>query len=1129
MIDLRVLGPVRALAGRHDLDIGHARQRSLLAILLVDVNNVVPTERLTALMWDDRPPRGARNALAGYAARLRKVLAAAPGRPVLVSEANGYVLRVDPTAVDLCRFRDLTARAAGAEDDEERSQLLAAALAQWSGAALGDLDGGHVDSLRTTLEGERQTALLEYYDTRLLLGRPQEIVPPLQQMTEERPYDEELALRLIRAHRDSGNPAAALRTYEAVRSRLARELSTRPGEALRRAGEQLLRPAPHPAGDAPAAPVASQARERLRMPVSSGYFAGRVRELDALDELLTPRREAGGSQGTNLAVISGMAGAGKTTLALRWAQRAGTAFPDGQLFVPLRGHERHLPPLEPSEILVSVLLALGLPAADIPFGLDERAALYRTLLVGRRVLLVLDDAASPEQVRHLLPPSVDGSAVLVTSRERLPGLTATYFAGEVLLDALDDASALELLASLVGSARVAREPAAASGIVEASGRLPLTVRLSGAYAASHPDEPLGLLLAQVPTTDGADAHGAMGRALDLSYGKLTEVQRRVFRQLGVVPGTEFGRETVGALADCPFAVLEEAIGALVRANLLAEYGPRRYRMHDMVKEYSVGRATEEDPWEARRDVLLRLLEWYREAVERASLADGIQMSGVHRGAAVAALLPWGGRPRTVPGTGTGSGTARGTDGPAGAAGAVGDRAEDAAGSRGTGIDVAWLDREKTNLCAAIRLASELGLGPASWRLADAMLGYIRLHPGGDDWSSAVEAAQRAAARSGHERANTAMLLNVADSRYREGHYRAERQRAREALTVSRGASWRAGEALSLAVLSRTYWSVGVLGLADRYMRAAQRIHEELGDLAGQANAVARLARNAYDAGDPGAALHGFRDALRLAEQSGSRFGQIRLPAYVALSLRQLGEHAEAQQWCELAILTSREMDFHEGVAIALSCRAELFGDVGAHAEAVTSAREAHVAIPHLSDPRIEADCLIRLGSVEAAADHAELAMRSFGRALVMAEQVNYPQAAARAQAESAAAYVRLGLYEEALAACRRARRVLRGCDMRLVRAQTLMAEADCALASGRCAAAVAGYRQASALYRAAGHRLGEIRALLSWGRAAATAPHHGHPARLWRHALRLADPLAVPEADTLRTLLHNTRAGTTHT
>ncbi|KUO13958.1 AfsR/SARP family transcriptional regulator [Streptomyces sp. DSM 15324] len=1107
MIDLRVLGPVRALAGRHDLDIGHARQRSLLAILLVDVNNVVPTERLTSLMWDDRPPRGARNALAGYATRLRKVLAAAPGRPVLASEANGYVLRVDPAAVDLCRFRDLTARAAETGDDEERSHLLAAALAQWSGAALGDLDGSHVDSLRTTLEGERQTALLEYYDTRLLLGRPQEIVPPLQQMTEERPYDEELALRLIRAHRDSGNPAAALRTYEAVRSRLARELSTRPGEALRRAGEQLLRPAPHPAAEVTGAPVASQARERLRMPVSSGYFAGRVRELDALDALLTPPREAGGSQGTNLAVISGMAGAGKTTLALRWAQRAGSAFPDGQLFVPLRGHERHLPPLEPSEILVSVLLALGLPAADIPFGLDERAALYRTLLVGRRVLLVLDDAASPEQVRHLLPPSVDGSAVLVTSRERLPGLTATYFAGEVLLDALDDASALELLTSLVGRARVAQEPEAATGIVQASGRLPLTVRLSGAYAASHPDEPLGLLLAHVPTTDGADAHGAMGRALDLSYGKLTEVQRRVFRQLGVLPGTEFGRETVGALTDCPFAVLEEAIGALVRANLLAQHGPRRYRMHDMVKEYAVGRATEEDPWEVRRDVLLRLLEWYREAVERASLADGIQMSGVHRGA-VAALMTGAGRPRTTPCT-------------AGAAGAAGARAEDAAGRRGTGIDVAWLDREKTNLCAAIRLASELGLGPASWRLADAMLGYIRLHPGGDDWSAAVEAAQRAAARSGHERANTAMLLNVADSRYREGRYEAERQRAREALAVSRGASWRAGEALSLAVLSRTYWSVGVLGLADRYMRAALRIHEELGDLAGQANAVARLARNAYDAGRPGAALSGFRDALRLAEQSGSRFGQIRLPAYVALSLRQLGEHAEAQQWCELAILTSREMDFHEGVAIALSCRAELFGDVGAHAEAVTSAREAHVAIPHLSDPRIEADCLIRLGSVEAAADHPELAMRSFGRALVMAEQVNYPQAAARAHAESAAAYVRLGLYEEALAACRRARRVLRGCDMQLVRAQTLMVEADCALASGRCAAAIAAYRRAAARYRAAGHRLGEIRALLSWGRAAATAPGHGHPARPWKHALRLADPLAVPEADTLRTLLRH--------
>ncbi|AZM63533.1 MULTISPECIES: BTAD domain-containing putative transcriptional regulator [unclassified Streptomyces] len=1102
MIDLRVLGPVRVLADDRDLDIGHARQRSLLAMLLVDVNNVVPRERLAELVWDGRPPRQARNTLAGYATRLRKVLASSPGRPVLSSQGGGYVLRVDPAAVDLCRFRDLAGRAADVGDDEERCGLLRSALAQWSGAALSNLWGTRVESLRTTLDSERRSALLDYFDAQLRLGRPQEILTQLQTLTEERPYDEELALRLVQAHCDSGNPAAALRAYEAVRARLERELSTRPGEVLRAAGERLLHPV-RPAGGRAARSVTARTHEQLRMPDPTGYFVGRESELRELDALLTPGRAAltvTAPQSSNLAVISGMAGAGKTTLSLRWAQRTRDSFPDGQFFVALRGHDRHLPPLEPAETLARVLLALGLPAADIPFRLDERAALYRTLLVGRRVLIVLDDAADPEQVRHLLPPSVDGSAVVVTCRNRMPGLTATYFAGEVLLDALDDTSALALLASLVGSARVAKEPEAAAGIVRASGRLPLTVRLSGAYAASHPDEPLGEVLARVPTVDGTDARGAMGRALALSYGKLSEPERQLFRQLGVVPGIEFGREAVAALAGGSFAVLDDRLGALVRANLLSEYAPRRYRMHHMVKEYAMGRAAEEDPWELHRDVLLRLLEWYRRSVEHVSLANGIQMARAHRGADGSSIAQEA--VRTWPGAA-----------PEGTGGDPYDA--DLSGEAG----IAWLDREKAGICAAIKLSAELGLGPASWRLADAMLGFIRLHPGGDDWSAAVEAAQSAAAKSGNPRANTAMLLNMADSHYRKGRHSGERQLAREALTVSRDASWPAGEALALAVLGRSYWSVGATGLADRYLGAALRIHESVGDLAGQANALGRLARNAYDAGDPVSALRDFRSSLVLAERAGSRFGQIRLPAYIALSLRLLGRYKEADHWCELAIRASREMDFHEGMAIALTCRASLLSDLGEHTRAVTTAREAHVAMPHLSDPRIEADCLIGLGGVEAAAEQTDLAMRSFGQALLISEEIHYWQGAARAQAESAAAYVRLGLYEEALAAGRRARRVLHRCGMRLVTAQTLASEADCALAAGRIAAAIAGHRRAAALYRAAGHPLGEVRALLSWGRAAATATGHGRPTRPWRRALHLADPLAIPEAATLRTLL----------
>lgn len=1103
MIDLRVLGPVRALADGRDLEIGHARQRGLLAMLLVDVNSVVPFERLIELLWDDRPPRLARNVMAGYATRLRKALAAAPrqegGAPELSTRDGGYVLEAPPKTVDLCRFRELASRGtAVVGDDQQRSRVLRQALDQWSGAALSDLWGTRIESLRATLEAERRTALLGFYDAELRLGRSREILPELQRLTEERPYDEDLALRLMTAHRDSGNQAEALRQYTAFRRRLAQELSARPGSELRDAGERLLHP--HPART----PVPAPPREQLRMPRVAEFFAGREQELRELDMLVEPHPQPAASaapQSRNLFVISGIAGSGKTTLALQWAHRARAAFPDGQFFVAMRGHHPHLEPLSPAETLARVLLALGLPAADIPYGLDERAAIYRTLLAGRRVLIVLDDAAGPDQVRDLLPPSLDGSAVVVTCRNRMPELTVRYCAGEGVLDVLDEEAALALLTKLVGADRVAREPDAAAGFVRVCGQLPLTLRLSAAYAAGRPDEPLARLLSHVSGTagtraDGVEAHTAMSQALNLSYRRLSASHRQMFRWTGLVPGADFGTEAVAALADCSFAEAEERIGALVRANLLTEYASRRYRLHDMVKQYAAETAAAEDPWEVREAVLLRLLEWYRQCVERASRAHQIQMVGSHRGV-----------------TATGIPAAPDQDGVR----SDGAAADPDGGP--SGADIAWLDREKANICAAIKLAAELGLGPSSWRLADAMLGFIRLHPGGDDWSAAVRAALQAAAKSDDRRAYTGMLLNAADAEYREGRKDGERARAREAIQVARGAGWRAGEALAFTALGRSYWSVGEVALADRYLHSALRIHEELGDWAGQANALGRIARNSYDAGELEVALSGYLRALELVERAGSRFGRIRLPGYVALTLRHLGRYAEAERWCELAIRLSQETDFHEGLAIALTCRATIYSDLGAQARSVTAAREAHVAIPHLSDPRIETDCLIHLGGVEAAAERPDLAMRSFGKALLIADQFGYRQGSGRALSESAAAYVRLGLYEEALVACSRSRTALGGTALRPVVAQTLVSEADSALASGRCAEAVAGYRRAAAIYRTVGQPLGEVRALLAWGRAVRAVPGHGRPDRPALRGLRIAERLGVPEADTLRALV----------
>jgi tetratricopeptide (TPR) repeat protein len=438
-------------------------------------------------------------------------------------------------------------------------------------------------------------------------------------------------------------------------------------------------------------------------------------------------------------------------------------------------------------------------------------------------------------------------------------------------------------------------------------------------------------------------------------------------------------------------------------------------------------------------------------------------------------------------------------------------------------DIAWLDMERPNICAAIKVASELGINPISWQLAESMLGFIRLHPGGDDWSRAIRSALDAATRSVDRRAHAAMLINVADTEYRTGECEPVLARGREALAASRSAGWRVGEALGFGVLARSYWSVGQLNLADRYLRSARRIHQELEDVAGEANALGRMALNAYDQGRLRDALRDYQRALDLSERAGSRFGKMRAPAFIALAFRDLGLYDEAARWCDLAIGLSREMDFSEGVAIALSCRAAVSSDIGEHSSAVKTALDAYASIPHLADPRIEADCLVHLGGVAATAGDVDMAMRTLGRALRIAEPMRYRQGAARAHAERATAYARLGRYEEAAASCRSARAAVVGDDLRLVLALVSMTEADISLASGRCARAVAGYRAAAAIYHAASHPLGEVRALRSWGRAADAVPGHGRPDRPWRRALRVATSLGVPEADTLRALLDTAR------
>jgi len=486
---LRVLGPVEARVNDQRLTLGGPRRLAVLAALVIDAGRPVPMETLIERVWGDTPPDGARDRLYVHLSRLRSVLIKGDRPPSLERLVSGYQLTIATDACDLGEFRSLAGRARTASDPVDRADLLERALALWRGAALGGLPGQWAAGLRIGLEQERLAVLVQWAQALLRLGRAGETIPRLRAEAGQFPLVEPLAVALIGALAEAGDPAGALGHFEVVRRTLAEELGADPGPELRGLHRAILR-------GAAVDPVGVRRAGPAQLPRDVSAFTGRADELALLD---------GG--GTMLA-ISGVGGVGKTALAIRWAHRAAAGFPDGQLYVDLRGCDPE--PVQPADVLTGFLRALGVPQADIPLDPAQRAAAYRTETTGLRLLIVLDNAATAEQVRPLLP-GASSCTVVVTSRDRLAGLVALQGARRVDLDRLPPAEAVQLLRRLVGG-RVDAEPAAAAALAERCARLPLALRVAAELAVSRPAVPLGDLVDDLPPGADLDAHPAASPA-----------------------------------------------------------------------------------------------------------------------------------------------------------------------------------------------------------------------------------------------------------------------------------------------------------------------------------------------------------------------------------------------------------------------------------------------------------------------------------------------------------------------------------------------------------------------------------------------------------------------------------------
>ncbi|MFF3675557.1 BTAD domain-containing putative transcriptional regulator [Streptomyces sp. NPDC002120] len=618
-----ILGPLSVRYRGAETPVQATKVRRLLALLALQHPEPASLGEITHALWPDDPPRSYQSLVHTYVSQARRLLlpsdsvAGLPAESFLTRTHTGYALALERDQVDLTRFQDLSLRARQAHragDAAAAHELAGRAYRCWRGPLLAGEPLLPHHPAATAAARQRVESLLLYADLALQLHRPAQVVQALRGAAEEEPLHEGLQAALMLALASCGEQQEALRVFAAVTDRLDQELGVQPGAELRRAHLRILHqelpwprtgpvaertpagapaPVPRPATAPPPRPRPSQ------IPAASTGFVGRGAELEQLDRLLLlPAFERGGQ--VPAALVTGFPGVGKTALAVRWAHRVRERFPDGQLYGDLHGYgDRRA--LDPGRVLASFLRALGVRDTEIPDTLDEAANLYRTLLSDRRMLIVLDNAREESQIRPLVPGTA-GCAVLVTSRNTLPGLVARDGVPRIDLDVLDPDEALALLGQLVRGGRVEAEPLAAMALVRHCGGLPLAIRLLAARLAEYPGSGIAQLcvelqeagaFADLPVASD-DLFAAAHAAFEPSYRSMPEPVRRCFRLLSRTGGRLVNAYTMADLAQTTPPEATHVLRRLVGASLLREGVPGRFSLPAPLLRYARRLAQRED-------------------------------------------------------------------------------------------------------------------------------------------------------------------------------------------------------------------------------------------------------------------------------------------------------------------------------------------------------------------------------------------------------------------------------------------------------------------------------------------------------------------------------------------------------
>jgi tetratricopeptide (TPR) repeat protein/DNA-binding SARP family transcriptional activator len=962
-----LLGDVTARQGGRLLPFGGGRQRAVLAVLLFHPNTVVRRTEIVRLAWgeQDDPPRTIDALVADYISRLRNAFrqAGADGEVHLIARQPGYLLEVDEETIDWHRFSRLVDRARRARDAAEMddaARLLWEGLALWRGPALADV-GPALDPIRRQMEERRLAAAEDLAEIELTRGRADRVVPLLIDLTISHPVRERLVALLIQALHAAGRRDEAVAAYQRSRRQLANMLGLDPAEAIEDAYQALLsgqRPNGHP----PAGPA--------QLPLDTANFVGRTAELAELLALapVQPADPASGSGPVEpvgasvpyagppasgagvICVIDGMAGVGKTALAVRAAHQLARWFPDGQLFLDLHGYTVKAPRVEPAEALGRMLRSLGVAGESIPQHLDDRAALYRGRLAARRMLILLDNAYSADQVRLLLP-AAPGCLVLVTSRRRLAALDDAH---PLSLETLPAPDAVTLFSRVAGAERVSGQHAEIERIADLCGGLPMAIRIAAARLRNHPAWQPRYLAdrlsdAQDPPWDLDDGERSIAAAFTLSYRDLTGAQRRMFRLLGLVPGSDVDAYTAAALIEAPAGRAERLLQDMLDAHLLGQQVEERYRFHDLMRFFAADLAAAEDSRADRRAALARLLNYQ---LQTASSAMNV-------------LFPHerDRRPRISISTASGPDVS----------------ARSAAR--------AWLDTERSNLIAAAALAAEHGWPDHTRHLDTTLYRYLIT---GAHYTDALELHQHAlsAVRGQRDRAGEGTILDHLGNTYRRlGRYEEALAHFRAALAAHEEVGDRVEEAITLT-------SIGaVLGLHGRYddalghLRRALALDRRVGNLANEANTLVNLGNVHTFGGDSDEGVAHYQRALRIFADIGDRAGEGTVVANLGNFHLRSGDYDEAVAHYQRALRIFADIGDRAGQGLALTNLGEVHERCGRYdlaLEHLQQALEIFRAIGHRPN---QSETLSLLASAYAALQRYEESVEHLERALGIAREI----------------------------------------------------------------------------------------------------------------------------------------------